>query len=101
MKKIIVFFSLLFIMNQSDLYAQTKEDAAVATAIKSLYKAMIDADSTGMDKWTAADLSYGHSSNKVQDKKAFISAITSGASDFVTIDLSDETIKVTGNTAVA
>ena len=36
---------------------------------------------------------------KVEDKKAFVTALASGASDFVTIELSNQVIKVSGNTA--
>ena len=45
------------------------------------------------------ELTYGHSSGKIQDKAAFEEALLSKASDFVTIDLSDQTIKVVGSMA--
>ena len=82
------------------LHAQTKEENAVAAAVESLRKAMIDPDKATLEKLTAPALSYGHSSGKVQDKAAFVDALVSGSSDFVTIDLSEQTIKITGNTAV-
>jgi ketosteroid isomerase-like protein len=36
----------------------------------------------------------------VQNKEAFVEALTSGKSDFVTIDLSEQTVKVVGNAAI-
>jgi ketosteroid isomerase-like protein len=45
-------------------------------------------------------LSYGHSGGHIDDKKEFVEKLASGASDFVTIDLSDQTISVSGKTAV-
>jgi len=45
-------------------------------------------------------LSYGHSTGKVEDQAAFVDALASGKNDFVTIDLSEQTIKVVGNTAI-
>jgi hypothetical protein len=48
---------------------------------------------------TAENLTYGHSSGLIEDKAAFVEALVSGKSDFVAINLSEQTIKVTGNTA--
>lgn len=82
------------------VYAQTKDEKDVATAVEFMRKAMIDGDRARLTALAAADLSYGHSSGKIQDKKEFVDAIVSGASDFVTIDLTRQTIKVSGNTAI-
>ena len=94
---IFVLFTSLFGMKAK---AQSKDETAVASAVESLRKAMIDPDKATLDKLTCDELSYGHSSGKVQDKAAFIDALTSGASDFVSIDLAEQTIKVVGNTAI-
>lgn len=80
--------------------AQTKDEAAVASAVESLRKAMIDADKTGLEELTAEKLSYGHSSGKIEDRAAFIQSLLTGQSDFVNMDLSDQTIAVTGQTAI-
>jgi hypothetical protein len=45
-------------------------------------------------------LSYGHSGGHVDDKTEFISKITSGKSDFVGIEFTDQTISVNRNVAV-
>ena len=68
--------------------------------MESLRKAMIDGDSVQLDKITDAELTYGHSGGNVQSKAAFIHAFTSGQSDFVTIDLTGQTIQLYGSTAV-
>lgn len=81
--------------------AQSKKSVKeVAAAVESLRKAMVDADSLALDGLTADSLSYGHSGGMLQTKKEFIHSITSGASDFVTIDLSDQKITISGNTAI-
>jgi len=80
--------------------AQSKDGASVTAAVETLRKAMIDGDKAALEKIAATDLSYGHSSGKVEDKTAFVQALASGASDFVTIDLTDQTVKVVGNTAI-
>ena len=97
-KSIILLFIVTIFVNWT--MAQTKEEKAVATAVETLRKAMIDADQKTLEAITAEQLSYGHSGGNVEDKKTFISALTSGKSDFVTIDLTDQTIVVSGETAI-
>lgn len=80
--------------------AQSKEETAVAIAVESLRKAMIDADKAALQNLTADQLSYGHSSGKVEDKNTFIENIVSGKSDFVSIDLTNQTIAVSGDAAI-
>ena len=79
--------------------AQDKESAAVATAVESLRKALIDPDKTTLDALVLDELTYGHSSGVIQDKATFEEALLSKSSDFVTIDLSQQTVRVVGNTA--
>lgn len=80
--------------------AQSNDEKQVAAAVEVLKKAMIDADQLKLDALTAGDLSYGHSSGKIEDKAAFIKALVSGTSDFVSIGLTEQSVKVTGNTAI-
>ena len=80
--------------------AQTKDEQAVTQAVENLRKALIDPDKATLDKLTIDELSYGHSSGLIQDKAAFEEALLSGSSDFVTIDLTEQTVKIVGNTAI-
>lgn len=80
--------------------AQSKDAVAVANAVEKLRKAMIDGDRAGLEAAAADSLSYGHSSGLVENKAAFVEHIASGKSDFVTIDISEQTISVAGNTAI-
>lgn len=80
--------------------AQSKDEKSVENAVEALKKAMIDADKTALENLAADDLSYGHSGGKVEDKAEFVRAIVSGESDFVTIDLTEQTIKIVGNNAI-
>lgn len=79
-------------------FAGEKED--VAKAVESLRLAMIDGDSATLEKLVCDELSYGHSGGHVDDKKEFIEKLSSGRSDFVTIDISDQTIAVSKKVAV-
>ena len=91
---------MLFIGTAAFAIGQSKEEHAVATIVTSFKQAMIDGDSVMLDKLTSDKLSYGHSGGHIQDKPEFIHSFTSGASDFVTLDLTEQTISVSGNTAI-
>ncbi len=79
--------------------AQEMSDPTLVQAVEALRKVLIDPDKATLDKLTMAELSYGHSSGLIQDRTAFEEALLSGASDFVSIELTDQTMKVVGNTA--
>jgi hypothetical protein len=81
-------------------FAQTKDEKAVTTQVELLRKAMVDADKGALEKLADEKLSYGHSGGKIEDKAAFVTNIVSGKSDFVSIDLTEQTIVITGNTAI-
>jgi ketosteroid isomerase-like protein len=98
-KKIIV--ALLFLtMTGVQAFSQSKQEKEVADAVEALRSAMVNADKAALEKLTAEELSYGHSSGKVENKKDFVENIVNGKSDFVTIELSNQTVQVTGKTAI-
>lgn len=80
--------------------AQSKDEAAVTAAVENLKKAMVDGDKAGLEKITTEKLSYGHSSGKVEDKATFVDNIVTGKSDFVTIELTNQTVSVSGDAAI-
>jgi hypothetical protein len=92
-------FSFLLTLMVAPVFAQSKDEQAVTTAVESLRKAMVDPDKATLDGLVLDELTYGHSSGLIQDKAAFEAALLSKSSDFVTIDLTEQTIKVIGNTA--
>jgi ketosteroid isomerase-like protein len=80
--------------------AQTKDEKDVAAAVESLRAAMVDPDKGKLDALVGPELSYGHSSGKIDDKASFIESLMSGSSDFVSIILTDQSIRMAGNTAL-
>jgi ketosteroid isomerase-like protein len=96
--RIIVIAPLLLLIMTTQ--AQSKQETEVAQAVELLRKAMVDANRADLDAIASEKLSYGHSSGKVEDKKDFVENIASGKSDFISIELKDHTISVSGNTAV-
>src|SRR6186713_3226677 len=89
----------IFLGSQS-LQAQSADEKAVAAAVEDLRKAMIDPNKATLEGITVKELSYGHSNGLVEDQGAFVEALTSNKSDFVSITLEDQTIKIVGNTAI-
>lgn len=87
-------------MSSSYLYAQDKQELSVLAAVDKLKNAMISGDRQALEEIAASDLSYGHSSGKLEDKATFVETIASGKSDFVSIDLKNQTVKITGKTAI-
>jgi ketosteroid isomerase-like protein len=98
MKKIFLF--LFVSVTTLITSAQSKQETAVTTATERLRKAMVDGDKTSLENLAAEQLSYGHSGGHIDDKKEFVAKLTGGGSDFVTIDLTEQTVSVSGKTAI-
>ena len=80
--------------------APAASEQAVAAAAERLRLAMIDPTPAALTALVADDLSYGHSGGRVDTKDSFIGDLVAGKSDFVTITITDQTIKVVGNSAI-
>jgi hypothetical protein len=80
--------------------AQTKDEKEVAAAVEKLRKAMIDGNKEELESIVTDKLSYGHSGGHVEGKQEFVEKIVSGKSDFVTIELTDQTISISDDIAV-
>src|ERR1700752_3081634 len=96
----IILVMAIFINAIISVNAQSQDEKKVAEAVESLKNAMINADKNALESLVADKLSYGHSGGAIDDKKTFVEKIASGQSDFVTIDLSEQTISMSGNTAI-
>jgi hypothetical protein len=81
-------------------HAQSKQEMAVANAVEQLRMAMIDANKTKLENLVADKLSYGHSGGHIDDKKEFVEKLVSGKSEFVSIDLTVQTISISGKSAI-
>jgi Domain of unknown function (DUF4440) len=79
---------------------QTGKETALSAAVEALRKAMIAADKTALDKLTLPELSYGHSSGRLENKAEFIEALVSGKSGFSAIESSDQTVNVVDKIAL-
>jgi ketosteroid isomerase-like protein len=80
--------------------AQNKDSMAVVAAVEQLRTAMVSGNQAELEAIASDQLSYGHSGGHVEGKKEFVEKIVSGKSDFVTIDLSEQTVMIKGKTAI-
>ncbi|RVU01281.1 nuclear transport factor 2 family protein [Mucilaginibacter limnophilus] len=72
----------------------------IEKAVEVLRKAMITSDEASFNKLASDKLTYGHSGGKMQNKAQFIESFVSGASVFVSIDISEQQITIQDNTAI-
>jgi ketosteroid isomerase-like protein len=77
------------------------DEQEVAAAVENLRVAMSHpANAKALDELVMDELSYGHSHGTVQDKSKFIADLTNGSSDFISITLSEQSIKVVQDVAI-
>jgi len=55
--------------------AESADQAAVDKAVEALRKALLEKNKAGLEQLTADQLSYGHSSGKVQSKAEFVDGV--------------------------
>ena len=96
----VISIASIFLFCSFNLAAQNKSEKIVASQIELLRQAMINADEVELNSLVADKLSYGHSAGYVEDKKEFIRKLTSGENDFTKIDISNQTIILSGDAAV-
>lgn len=82
-------------------YAQGGDEAAVSQAIDDLRKAMIAADQPNLEALVADQLSYGHSGGVIESKAQFVNVIASKKTIYKSITLSEPSVTVVGNNAIA
>jgi ketosteroid isomerase-like protein len=81
--------------------AQGSDEAAVNQAIDDLRKAMLAADQAGLEALVADQLSYGHSGGVIEPKGQFINVIVNKKTIYKSITLSEPSVTVVGNNAIA
>jgi ketosteroid isomerase-like protein len=98
MKKGIYLILALFVLHTA--HAQSKDSIQVAKAVNHLAELMVNPDKAALEALVSDQVSYGHSGGKLEGRTSFIESLTSGSSDFVKINLTDQTIQLFGKTAI-
>jgi hypothetical protein len=82
-------------------HAESADDAALRTAVDNLGKALIAADKAALEAVVSDQLSFGHTSGRVETKAEFVSNILAKKPMYKSITRSDTTFSVVGNNAIA
>ena len=81
-------------------FAASADEDAVAKNVEAFRAAQVAADAKALDALCAPELSYGHSSGKVEDKPTFVANATNGKSKFLSLEYQDPTIRIVGPAAI-
>ncbi len=98
MKKVLLLLTFLLIGN-AFVFAQSPDEKSVAETVEKLKTAILSANEADLKKLTSPLLSYGHSNGLLEDQKEFIRALVSGESKFTKIDLTEQTVSISGDVA--
>lgn len=97
-KKIIFIIGFLISLTASAQKMNDK-DAVTANAEK-LRLAMISGEKSALESLILPELTYGHSGGHIDDAKEFVDKLVTKKSDFVTIDITNQTVHIVGSTAI-
>jgi ketosteroid isomerase-like protein len=92
--------SLALVFSPSVVSAQSPDEAAVAQAVEAFRKAVMAKDRSQLEALIADQLHYWHSDGRVETKSEHIADVLSKRALYKSIDLTNQTVKVTGDAAV-
>ena len=81
--------------------AQAGDEAAVTQAVETLRMGLLEADKAKLAQVTADQLSYGHSSARVETKDQFITAVLNRKQTVKSLAFPELKVSVVGNNAIA
>ncbi|WPO81673.1 nuclear transport factor 2 family protein [Chryseobacterium sp. JJR-5R] len=97
-KKLVFAVGFLMVIAVS---GQKKNDQElVADAAEKLRSAMVSGDRSSLESLILPELTYGHSGGHIDDAKEFVEKLASKKSDFLTIDITNQTVHIVGKTAI-
>ena len=99
MKKQMLTIALLFLGLTATL-AQSKDIETLEESVEKLKHLLINPERAGLEAITSKELTYGHSSGTIEDQNEFIEFLLSGKSQFVNIELEDQTVKIVDKTGI-
>ncbi|MEX3772770.1 nuclear transport factor 2 family protein [Pseudomonas sp. MYb118] len=100
MKKVKVLVGFLCLFSGYVAAAPSSGEADVAKAVDKLTQAMLKKNIPELNALTAENLTYGHSSGKIQNKQEYIADIETGRSAFKTLEMQNQTINLSGDVAL-
>ncbi len=83
--------------NQADTSNYKNE---VEEAVELLRKQLLDPEKEALQNLTSEKLTYGHSAGLIENREEFMESLLSGKFNFETLDLTEQTIDISGETAI-
>lgn len=100
MKKMKVLIGFLCLFSGYVAATPSSAEKDVAQAVDHLTQAMLKKNIPELNALTAENLTYGHSSGKIQNKQEYIADIETGRSAFKTLEMQNQTITLSGDVAL-
>lgn len=72
----------------------------VTDAVELLRKQLVDPEKDVLQNLTSGILTYGHSAGLIENQAEFIESLVSGKFNFETLELTEQTIDISGETAI-
>ncbi|MDD0808715.1 nuclear transport factor 2 family protein [Curvibacter sp. RS43] len=76
------------------------DEQAVAQAVEQLRVLMVDPERNRLEALLSDSLSYGHSAGRLDTRESFVADLLAARSDFTHIELSEQTVRLSGDVAV-
>jgi ketosteroid isomerase-like protein len=92
--------SLTLLVASPLVLAQSADEAAVAKAVEAFRNAVIAKDKGQLEALLADQLHYWHTDGRVETKSEHIADVLSKRALYKSIDLTNQIVKVTGDTAI-
>jgi len=89
------------LLGSSAALADASDEAAVKDSVEALRRALLAADKAQLEQLAAAQLSYGHSSGKVQNKAEFVDGVMTRKGVVKSLDFPELTVALAGDAAIA
>jgi ketosteroid isomerase-like protein len=89
------------LLGGSAVFANASDEAAVKDSVEALRKALLAADKSQLEQLAADQVSYGHSSGKVQNKAEFVDGVMTRKAVVRSLDFPELTVAVAGDAAIA
>lgn len=78
----------------------TLTNPEVEAIVESFRQALVEPDQAVLEELTDELMTYGHSLGLIEDRQTFIASLVSGKFKFTSLDFSEQTIDIVGNTAL-
>ena len=81
--------------------AEAGDEVAVAQSVETLRKALLEADKVKLEQVASAQISYGHSDGRVENKEKFINGVMTRKQVVKSLAFPELKVAVVGNAAIA